>query len=507
MEPVDQPFSARRNATQPLELSVAQARASQIQWSRQSLEHRLYAIAKFRQSLAASPARFIQALSHLPDRTEVQSIAAEIIPLANAARFLQRRAERILRPRVRSPLLSGIRITVDHRPHGLVLIVGPSNYPLFLPGVQVLQALVAGNAVLLKPGTGGTSAAVALVSLLRTSGIDPTLIHLLPEDTEVVHHAIDLGVDQLILTGSIPAGRAIVTSMAQKPPHPAVMELSGSDAVFILSSADLYRAVALLQFGMEFNGSATCIAPRRVIIVRSMLEKFEHLLLRRFSDCKPAPLNEAATQKLLPLVRDALARGARLVVGKISGDKPLGPLILMHTTSEMPIMSADVMAPVLCVQVVADTLEALTAYNACPMRLSASIFGDAVPARALARRIDAGCIVINDLISPTAHPEVPFTARGESGYGTTRGAEGLLAMTWPNVVVERTGRTLPHLRKPERHDQQILLLVLRLLHGADAAVRIRSLAALLRIFMGFAGPLKEKDEGSIKSRENKYDSL
>ncbi len=507
MEPVEQPFSARRNATQPLELSVAQARASQIQWSRQSIEHRLYAVAKFRNSLAASPSRFTQALSHLPDRTEVQSLAGEVIPLANAARFLLRRAEPLLRPRVRSPWLSGIRITVDHRPHGLVLIVGPSNYPLFLPGVQVLQALVAGNAVLLKPGTQGTSAAVALVSLLRTSGIDPTLIHLLGEDPDVVHEAIKLGVDQIILTGSAPAGRAIVNSMAKKPPHPAIMELSGSDAVFILSGADLYRAVALLQFGMEFNGSATCIAPRRVIIVRSMLEKFEHLLLSRFADYKVAPLSEAATQKVLPMVRDALTGGARLVVGKIVGDKPMGPLILMHTTSDMPIMSADMMAPVLCVQVVADTLEAINAYNACSLRLSASIFGDSVPARNLTRRIDAGCIVINDLIAPTAHPEVPFTARGESGYGTTRGAEGLLAMTWPNVVVERTGRTLPHLRKPEPHDQQILLLVLRLLHGADAAVRLRALAALLRIFMGFAGPPKEKDEGAIKSREKNHDSL
>ena len=507
MEPVDQPFSARRNATQPLELSVAQARASQIQWSRQSIEHRLYAVAKFRHSLAASPSRFIQALSHLPQRSDVQSLAAEIIPLANAARFLLRRAERILRPRVRSPLLSGIRITVDRRPHGLVLIVGPSNYPLFLPGVQVLQALVAGNAVLLKPGTHGTSAATALVSLLRTSGIDPTLIHLLPEDTDVVHDAIKMGVDQLILTGSIPAGRAIVESMATKPPHPAIMELSGSDAVFILSSADLYRAVALLQFGLESNGSATCIAPRRVIIVRSMLEKFEHLLLSRFADYTLSPLHETATEKVVPLVRDALARGARLVVGKIAGDKPLGPLIIMHTTSDMPIMSAEMMAPVLCVQVVTDTLAALNAYNACPLRLNAAIFGDSVPARTLARRIDAGCIVINDLIAPIAHPEVPFTARGESGYGTTRGSEGLLAMTWPNVVVERMGRTLGHLRKPERHDQQILLLVLRLLHGADLAVRLRALAALMRQFMGFAGPLKEKEDGSIKSRDKKHDSL
>ena len=507
MEPVEQPSSARRNATQPLELSIAQARASQIQWSRQTIEHRLYAIAKFRQSLAASPSRFIKALSHLPARTNIQTIAAEIIPLANAARFLLHRAERILQPRTRSPLLSGLRITVDHRPHGLVLIVGPSNYPLFLPGVQVLQALVAGNAVLLKPGKDGTPAAMTLISLLRTSGIDPTLIHLLPEDTEVVHDAIKLGVDQVVLTGSVHAGKAIAESMADKPPRPAIMELSGSDAVFILSSADLYRAVALLQFGLEFNDSATCIAPRRVIIVRSMLEKFEHLLLSRFEDYKLSAISESATAQIMPLVRDALNRGARLVVGKISADKLLGPLILLHTTPDMPVMSTDIMAPVLSVHVVTDTLEALSAYNACRYRLSAAIFGDPVPARTLARRLDAGCIVINDLIAPTAHPEVPFTARGESGYGTTRGAEGLLAMTWPNVVVERTGRTLPHLRKPEPHDQQILLLILRILHGADLAVRMRALSALMRIFMGFGGPLHENDDGSINARDKKRDSL
>jgi len=507
MEPVEQPFSERFNATQPLELSVAQARASQIQWSRQTVEHRLYAITKFRHSLAASPSRFIHALSHLPGRTSIESIAAEIIPLADAARFLLRRAERILRPRVRSPLLSGLRITVDHRPHGLVVIVGPSNYPLFLPGVQVLQALVAGNAVLLKPGKDGTPAAMALISLLRTSGIDPTLIHLLPEDNDAVHEAIALGVDQVVLTGSATAGKAIAQSMAEKPPRPAIMELSGSDAVFILSSADLYRAVALLQFGLEFNGSATCIAPRRVLIIRSMLEKFEHLLMSRFEDYKLSTLSESATVQLMPLVRDALTRGARLAVGSISENKLLGPLILMHTTPDMPIMSADVMAPVLCVHVVADLLEALSAYNACPFRLSATIFGDSVPANSLARRLDAGCIVINDLIAPTAHPEVPFTARGESGYGTTRSAEGLLAMTWANVIVERTGRTLHHLRKPEHHDQQILLLLLQILHGADLTVRLRALSTLTRIFMGFGGTRNPNRNGYTEAGDKKRQSL
>ena len=507
MEPVEQPSSRHRNATQPLELSIAQARASQIQWSRQTVEHRLFAVAKFRQSLAADPSRFIHALSHLPDRSNIQTISAEIIPLADAARFLLRQAQRILRCRVRSPLFSGIRIRVDRRPHGLVLIVGPSNYPLFLPGVQVLEALVAGNAVLLKPGKNGTPAATALISLLRISGIDPTLIHLLPEDTGVVNEAIAQGVDQVIVTGSVAAGRAIMKSMAEKPPRPAIMELSGCDAVFILSSADLYRAVALLQFGLEFNGSATCIAPRRVIIVRSMLEKFEHLLLSRFEDYKLSGISETTTAKVMPMLREALNRGARLMVGKISGDKLWGPLILFHTTVDMPIMSADIFAPVLSVHVVADPLEAVNAYNACPFRLSASIFGDSVPANALARRIDAGCIVINDLIAPTAHPEVPFTARGESGYGTTRGAEGLLAMTWANVVIERTGRLLPHLRKPERHDQQILLLLLRILHGSDLAVRMRAFFSLMRIFMGFPGSLADKDAGSIKDRETHHASL
>jgi acyl-CoA reductase-like NAD-dependent aldehyde dehydrogenase len=507
MEHAEQPFSARFHGSQPLELSMAQARASQIQWSRQSVEHRLYAIAKFRQSLAANPARLINAVAHLPVRTGIETIAAEILPLANAAKFLLRQSHSLLRPRINRPLFSGLRITVDRRPHGLVLIVGPSNYPLFLPGVQVLQALVAGNAVLLKPGKGGTPAAAAMISLLRKSGIDPTLIHLLPEQSEIVHEAIKLGVDKVILTGSVAAGTAIAKSMAQQPPRPAIMELSGCDAVFILSSADLYRAVALLKFGLEFNGSATCIAPRRVFIVRSMLEKFEHLLLSRFEDYPLAPIAESAAAQARPLVLGAMQQGARLVVGKITGDKLLGPLILLHTSADMPIMSADIMAPLLSVHVVSDVPDAIAAYQQCPFRLSAAIFGDSAPAGALARRLDAGCIVINDLIAPTAHPAVPFTARGGSGYGTTRGAEGLLEMTWPNVIVERVGNVLPHLRPSEQHDRQILLLMLRLLHGADLAVRVRAALGLMRILMGFAGPLAAGDDGSIQSREKNHDSL
>ena len=117
--------------------------------------------------------------------------------------------------------------------------------------------------------------------------------------------------------------------------------------------------------------------------------------------------------------------------------------------------------------------------NSCPYALGASVFGDGGEAQSVAARLDVGVVTINDLIVPTADPRLPFGGRGESGFGVTRGAEGLLEMTRPKVISKRRGKWLPHLDAPTEADDDILSGLLDFSYSSGFRSRLRGLRKLI----------------------------
>ncbi|MDX1385554.1 MAG: aldehyde dehydrogenase family protein, partial [Thermoanaerobaculia bacterium] len=176
----------------------------------------------------------------------------------------------------------------------------------------------------------------------------------------------------------------------------------------------------------------------------------------------------------------ALRDGARPVLGGLPMRAGMAPLVLAGVRPEMAIARADLFAPVLSLIEVDGVEEALTADDRCPYALGASIFGPRAAAEELARRVDAGVVVINDLIVPTADPRLPFGGRGESGYGRTRGDEGLLELTRTKAIAVRRGRWRPHLGPRPTGGPELFLAYLRARHGGTLATRLRGLAALSR---------------------------
>jgi aldehyde dehydrogenase (NAD+) len=121
--------------------------------------------------------------------------------------------------------LRGFSFEVQRQAFGLVLVIGPGNYPLFLPGVHAIHALVAGNAVLLKPAPGTRNVALLFVRLTSLAGLDPALLTVLPDSADAARDAIAAGVDKVIFTGSSDNGRHVFADLA-KSNTPAIMELS-----------------------------------------------------------------------------------------------------------------------------------------------------------------------------------------------------------------------------------------------------------------------------------------
>ena len=426
---------------------------------------------------------------------------SEVIPLADAIRFLERRAMKILRPvrhglRGRPLWLAGSALQTLREPFGVILIVAPSNYPLFLPAVQALQAIAAGNGVVIKASPGCAAPLLFLRNLAAGVGLDPALIGICDGTSADVYGAIHAGIDKVVLTGNANTGCQVLASLSSRL-IPATMELSGCDACFILPGADMDLAVRSLAFGMAYNSGATCIAPRRCFVPESIATEFQARLAQVVAQLPPATLSVGASERLADLVTDAVQCGGRLVLGQlptaadstsIRDDGSIGvripPILISNSQVSMRLMSADIFAPVLMLISVADISEAMQINDRCPFALGASIFGPGGDAEALARTINAGTVVINDVIVPTADPRLSFSGRKGSGFGTTRGTDGLLEMTRPKSIVVRRGKFRPHLDAPHPTNEQLFLAYLAAVHGAGLWQRI---SALVRLLITVAG--------------------
>lgn len=486
LEPQDRPrkglSASHRVATQ-----FAAARDAQQRWSGSPLTTRLRVIRAIRHQIAQRSDQLVSSVTSPHRNGPAETLAAELLPLADACRFLEREAARILAPRRLSKRsrpfwFRGVGVELRREPYGVVLIVGASNYPLFLPGVQTLQALAAGNAVFIKPAVGSTAAAKALTDTFQIAGLDRALVQLLPEDPQSVELAVVAGIHKVVLTGSAETGRRVQRLLADSL-TPSTMELSGCDAVVVLDSADCDRVVRCLAFGLRFNSSATCIAPRRVFVPRTLLpeleNKLEHALSAEAGN-DAIPLTDTA----LELVQDAVRGGARMITGRTMPQDGVpqfvAPAVLSDTRPGMQLLQADLMAPVLSLVPVGSADEALEANRACPYALGAAVFGTARQAVQVAQRVDAGCVVVNDIIAPTADPRVSFGGRRQSGFGVTRGAAGLEEMTQLKSIVHQRSNWLPHLDTPTPHDAQLLSGSLAMVHGGDWRSRLRGLRSVVR---------------------------
>jgi acyl-CoA reductase-like NAD-dependent aldehyde dehydrogenase len=489
--------AVRENRVQRTELSMGMqaqyldgVRLAQRVWGQTALARRLRVIARLRKRMASAAIELAEIvptqLAGALHRSVADTIASEVLPLIEACRFLEREAETILRTRAvgaqgRPVWLGGVDAEIERAPLGVVLVLGAANYPLLLAGVQTLQALVAGNAVLWKPAPGTAAVAFALRTLLLEAGLEPELLTLLDTRIESAMEAIEAGIDHVVLTGSADTGKVVLHQLAETL-TPATMELSGCDAVFVLPGADVAHTIRALGFGLRFNGSFTCMAPRRVFLVGSAEgDGFEEPLVRELEKLAPVPLLTKTYSLLGELIEDARSQGAEVLLdGVRGGTDSVGVTVIGNAIPSLRSMQTDVFAPVLSVMRVADVDEALAANAACGYALTASIFGPEKMARALAGKLRVGNVLINDVIVPTADPRVPFGGRGRSGFGVTRGAEGLLAMTSPRVVQVQRGRSRRAYEPTGDGHVALFAGLTEMLHGGGLRSRWRGLVRMVR---------------------------
>ena len=475
--------------------TIAALRRAQPAWAATPLRDRLATLRRFRKRLIHHADELADLLDDPhPHRRQTaaprgESLVAEVLALADACKWLENNAKRALKPRRlglrgRPLWLFGVTHDVERVPLGLVTIIGPSNYPLLLPGVQALQALAAGNAVLLKPGRQSTPITQRFAQLLTQTptpaqagspatpqspvspvqaGSPAVPLAVVDESIATAEHAIDAA-DLVVMTGSHDSGRAVLRRAAARA-TPCIVELSGCDAMVVLPSAEydpgLDKVADAVRTALRFNASQTCIAPRRILVPQTSLDEVEDALRDRLASVtdNPVATSISVSPATRRLIDEAVQQGAEPLI-----DRP-DFVVLTGVSPNMTIANADVFDPVTSIIAVEDAQAAVEAVNACDYALNASVWGELREATAIARQLDVGGVAINDLIAPTADPRIPFGGTRGSGFGVTRGPEGLLAMTRPRTISTRHHGPYRHLQTITDHDVSLFRRYLRWIHG------------------------------------------
>ncbi len=478
------------------QLDLASLRKAQRLWVLTSFKNR-QKIARNFSAIIAENGRQLHSTIQTPQRRDYrETISSELLPFAASARWLSRDLGKILKPRYVSsrgtPMWLGrVRSEVRREPFGIILIIGTWNYPIFLVGVQILHAIMAGNAVLVKPASECEAVTHRLRDLFIEAGVPGELFCILDSTVASAQQALKSGVDKVVLTGSTKSGRAVLRSMADSL-TPGVMELSGCDAMVLLSDFDEKRVVDSIVFSLRLNGGATCLAPRRVFVPRERLGNFERTLAKAASAIEPTTLSESTVTTL----RDCLSSytGLRILPLHTEKDSQSNalldfatrgyPVILSPVSPEASIAKTDIFAPIVLL-VPYDTLDdAIRMNGECPYALTVSVFGNATEAMQLANQLKAGSVTIKDIIIPTADPRLPFGGVGQSGFGVTRGIEGLLEMTYPKVISNRLGKTLRHLEAPAPRDELVLEGLLQWTHATTVKRRFQGLRKIIDAVRG-----------------------
>ncbi|MFE3187814.1 aldehyde dehydrogenase family protein [Nocardia sp. NPDC059240] len=421
---------------------VDRARVAQVGWGARTVEERVLALAGLPDRLCEQLDRIVRVIAEENGKPAAEALAHEVVPAIALARHHLDCAATVLGPsRISSataPYRRGMR---THRPYGVVVAIAPWNLPFLIPFSQVLPALIAGNAVVLKPSELTPGVAEVLVEVITAAGLPEGVLQLAVGDGAVGAALVEAGPDKVLFTGSVATGRKVMAAAARFP-IPVGLELGGVDVAVVLEDADLEYVTSAVAWGANFNGGQACCSIERVLVHESLRAAFLVRLrdkVRRIDiERDLAPAIDERQQQVWRRHLDA-ARDAGLVV---SGGEPVRGRHLMPavvsgdgvTASE--VWREETFGPVVAVAGFASDDEAVALHNATDYGLTASVFSaDVTRARALAGRLRAGSVSVNDVAATMySTPELPWGGVGRSGFGRSHGVDALLDASWVQVL-------------------------------------------------------------------------
>jgi acyl-CoA reductase-like NAD-dependent aldehyde dehydrogenase len=442
---------------------MQRARNAQTGWARIPIRERCSRIRALRDQIMSGRDALADAVVAESGKPRVEALFADIFVAVDTAAYFAKNAERLLQPeRVPHHSLAAKAKSgkLTYEPLGVIGIISSWNYPLAIPLSQIIPAIAAGNAVICKTSDFTPHCGALIEKLFVDAGFPNDLVTVVQGGGEVGQALIDADPDKILFTGSVATGRRVAESCAKRL-IPTVLELGGKDAMLVLADADVDIATSAAVWGSYTNCGQVCLSVERLFVEQSVSDEFAARCVAKTKKLRLGPGSDPTTdvgpmirpqhvQRMVDLIEDAASRGARVLCGghpRVDlGANFFEPTVITNVDSTMKLLQEETFGPILAIQTVRNVEEAIARANDSPFALSASVWTrDTAGGEAIAKRLRAGAVMVNDAISYFAIAEAPHGGCGASGWGRTHGRAGVLEMVQTKYIdVDR----LPRREKP-----------------------------------------------------------
>jgi acyl-CoA reductase-like NAD-dependent aldehyde dehydrogenase len=471
----------------PEEVAELAERARQAQpgWAALSFEDRGRVMLRAQKWMVDNIERVIDVVTSESGKTYEDAQLADYGYTVGALGFWAKEAadyladERV--PSWKNPVVAGKRLVIRYAPIGVVAVIGPWNYPIANSFGDCIPALMAGNSVILKPSEVTPLSSLLMAEMMEDCGLPEGVFQVATGDG-ATGAALIGQVDCVMFTGSTKTGKAVMKAAAEQL-IPCYLELGGKDPMIVCADADLERAANAAAFYSMNNGGQVCISVERVYVEEPVYDEFVEKVtdkVRALRQGAPGQMGSvdvgAVTfppqiETVDDHVQDAVQKGARVLVGghrQPGAGRFFAPTVLVDVDHSMKIMTEETFGPTLPIMKVSGAEEALALSNDTVYGLQASVWTkDVERGEALARRVEAGVVCVNDAQVNYSALNLPMGGWKSSGLGTRHGATGIrkYAKTQSLLVTKLAPKRDLHMFPYNRRRTRALQRLLKFLYG------------------------------------------
>jgi len=438
-----------------LKIAIENARVAQKEWVLLPIKERVKKIKKINEFLIKNADSIAEIISEDNGKTKVDAITTEVFAAAIALNYYCKKTPKFLKDKKLSFstfVLSFKRSKVRRVPYGVIGIFSPWNYPFNIPFAEVIMALLAGNAVILKVASETQKVGLELKKCIEYADLPNNLFSYINMPGRIAGNAFfEKGIDKLCFTGSVDVGKKLMAK-ASETLTPITLELGGNDAMLVCEDADLERAAAGAAWAGFQNCGQSCGGVERIYVHDSVYDEFMQILKNRIESLRIGigtdydnDLGAMTTERQIDTIKkhinDALKKGGRIfaqssIPEEVKLKNFIPATILTNVNHEMLVMNEESFGPIVGVMKVSSMEQAIKLANDSNLGLSGSVWSkDRQKAISIAKQVQAGTITINDHLMSHGLHETPWGGFKQSGTGRTHGEIGFEGMTQPQVIV------------------------------------------------------------------------